>query len=44
VHLVDALDIDDDGILDAQPGGNDARRRNIVMMDDFIYGEPVEIQ
>jgi hypothetical protein len=29
---------------DAQPGGDDARRRDIVMMDDFIYGEPVEIQ
>jgi hypothetical protein len=28
---------------DAQPGGDDAKR-DIVMMDDFIYGEPVEIQ
>jgi len=29
---------------DDQPGGNDERRRDIVMMDDFIYGELVEIQ
>jgi len=28
---------------DAQPGGNDAPWRDIVMMDDFLYGEPVEI-
>jgi hypothetical protein len=28
---------------DEQPGGNDAPRRDIVVMDDFIYGEPVEI-
>jgi hypothetical protein len=29
---------------DQQPGRNDAPQRDIVMMDDFIYGEPVEIQ
>jgi len=29
---------------DAEPGGNDAPWRDIVMMDDFIYGEPKEIQ
>ena len=29
---------------DQQPGGNDAPRRDIVMMDDFIYSEPVPIQ
>ncbi len=29
---------------DKAPGGDDLRRRDIVMMDDFIYGEPVEIQ
>jgi hypothetical protein len=29
---------------DEAPGLDDARRRDIVMMDDFIYGEPVEIQ
>jgi hypothetical protein len=28
---------------DRPPGGDDAPRRDIVMMDDFIYGEPVEI-
>jgi hypothetical protein len=26
------------------PGGNDARRHDIVMMDDFIYGEPQPLQ
>jgi hypothetical protein len=28
---------------DTKPGVNDSVRRDIVMMDDFIYGEPVEI-
>jgi len=29
---------------DRAPGGNDAPRRDIVMMDDFLYGEPQAIQ
>jgi hypothetical protein len=26
------------------PGANDSRRRDVVMMDDFIYGEPQLIE
>ena len=26
------------------PGPNDSSRRDVVMMDDFIYGEPQPIQ
>jgi len=26
------------------PGANDSSRRDVVMMDDFIYGEPQPIQ
>jgi hypothetical protein len=29
---------------DGRPGPNDGRRRDIVMMDDFIYGEPQALQ
>ena len=29
---------------DDAPGPNDDRRHDIVMMDDFIYGEPQPIQ
>ncbi len=29
---------------DERPGRDDTRQRDIVVMDDFIYGEPVEIQ
>jgi hypothetical protein len=29
---------------DEAPGGNDNRRHDIVMMDDFIYGEPQPLQ
>ena len=29
---------------DAVPGKNDDRRHDIVMMDDFIYGEPQPLQ
>jgi hypothetical protein len=29
---------------DEAPGANDARRHDIVMMDDFIYGEPQPLQ
>jgi hypothetical protein len=29
---------------DRAPGGNDTARRDIVMMDDFLYGEPQAIQ
>ena len=29
---------------DAVPGQNDDRRHDIVMMDDFIYGEPQPLQ
>ena len=28
----------------AIPGADDNRKRDIVMMDDFIYGEPQRIQ
>jgi hypothetical protein len=28
----------------AVPGADDTRRQDVVMMDDFIYGEPTGIQ